>query len=270
MSEVAAVVSLYKNDQLVTFQQAMESLIHQSYRVDIFVQQDGKIDLEVEKYLDVLLDEKKIVYLGKRDINLGIAPSYNELFAEVLKREYKYIARMDADDIAVLNRMEVQYNFMKQHTDIDVVGGYIEEFGDNITYDKVVTYPLTHKEIFKFFSKRVPLANPTTFFRKRYFERAGLYPLSSPTNEDTLFWMYGFQNKLIFANIPQVLVKMRISENFFQRRGGIKKAWSDFKDRVTVIKTLDYGVGAYLYAMILFAVNISPPKIKQFLYKRFR
>lgn len=270
MSDVAVVLSVYKKDSLQTLVLALESLFHQTKNVDVFVQQDGYINKEVEKYLDTLLLEKSIIYLGKRSENRGIALSYNELFREVLKREYSYIARMDADDISVPQRIEWQYMFMEKHKKVDVVGGSIEEFGDDFEYKKIVKYPLTHREIFKFFAKRTPLANVTTFFRISYFKKAGLYPISSPTNEDTLFWLAGFSNQCIFANLEVVLVKVRVSKDFFERRGGFQKAWSDLKDRWQVIQILRYNLSAYFYALALFVVNISPASIKKFLYQKLR
>ena len=270
MSNIAVVLSLYKNDKLSTLIPVLESLYQQTKTVDIFVQQDGIIDKKVEKYLDEAFEKSKIAYLNKRTDNRGIAVSYNELFTEVLRKEYTYIARMDSDDIAILNRIELQYNFMEEYQSIDVVGGYIEEFGDDFEYSKIVKYPLFHDEMFHFFSKRVPLANVTTFFRRSFFEKAGLYPTTSPTNEDTLLWLKGFSTGCQFANIPEVLVKVRVSKAFFGRRGGIVKSWSDFKDRVKVIKTLGYNNSSYFYALALFMVNIAPAKIKKFLYLRFR
>jgi hypothetical protein len=177
---------------------------------------------------------------------------------------------MDADDIMMPYRIEYQYDFMQKHLDIDIVGGFIQEFGDDFEYNKIVKYPLSHSDMFDFFAKRVPLANVTTFFRNTFFQKAGLYPTTSPTNEDTLMWMKGFKYGCKFANIPEVLVKVRVSKDFFDRRGGFKKAWSDFKDRVEVIRTLRYNFIYYIYAGLIFGVNIAPSKVKQFLYKRLR
>lgn len=270
MSEVATVLSLYKNNRLEDVWESLDSLYRQTKKTDIFIQLDGTVPKEIENFLDSQLDAGKIEYLGKRNINLGIAKSHNELFEIVLKRGYRYIARMDTDDIAVPDRIEQQYIFMEQNPDIDVVGGYIEEFSDDTSYKKVVKYPLNHDEMFKFFSKRVPIANPTTFFRKTFFEKAGLYPITSPSNEDTLMWMNGFHQGCVFANIANILVKMRVSGDFFERRGGFSKAYSDLKDRIRVIRTLRYNYGAYFYAIALFAVNIAPSRVKFFLYKRLR
>jgi hypothetical protein len=110
----------------------------------------------------------------------------------------------------------------------------------------------------------------TAFFRKSFFEKAGLYPVESPTNEDTLLWMKGFESGCRFSNIPELVVRVRVSSDFFSRRGGWQKAWSDFKDRVKVIQTLGYNFYSYIYAAGLLLVNISPGFIKRIMYQRLR
>jgi len=263
-------MSVYSGDKLIYLQEALESLYVQDESIDIFVQQDGQVSQEVSEYLRKELEFNHIVYLGKRDENRGLAYSLNELLSKTIALDYEFIARMDADDISIHHRISLQYNFMKNNPEIDVVGGYIEEFSDKIDYNKIVCYPLHHNEMFLSFSKRVPVAHVTTFFRKSFFEKAGFYPTSSPTNEDTLLWMNGFKAGCRFANIPEILVKVRVGKDFFGRRGGITKAWSDFKDRLLVVKTLGYNTSSYFYAIAVFLVNISPAWLKKILYKRLR
>jgi GT2 family glycosyltransferase len=267
---IAVVMSVYRGVALSHLREAIESIAAQARPADLFVKIDGTVPEPMHEYLSACHKEGQIHYLDYRPQNLGIAYSFNELFSVILKRGYDYIARMDADDIMMPERLDRQYDFMEHNNDIDVVGGFIEEFGDGFDYQQIVAYPLTHEEMFRFFAKRAPLANVTTFFRRSFFEKAGLYPTESPTNEDTLMWMQGFANGCRFANIPEVLVHVRISKAFFQRRGGLEKAWSDFKDRIKVIKTLRYNCISYAYAVAVFIVNISPSWIKKFLYKRFR
>ncbi len=261
-------MSVYAGDNVEYLRQAVESISDE--RVDIFVQQDGAVSKEVAKYLDDLMREKKIAYLGRREKNLGLAHSLNELIAIALQKGYDYIARMDADDVSTEGRFGRQFEFMERHPDIDVCGGYIKEVGEGIAYEKIVKYPLSHRQMHDFFSKRVPLAHVTAFFRRTFFEKAGLYPTKSPTNEDTLMWMKGFAHGCKFANIPEVLVDVRVGSEYFGRRGGMAKAWGDLKDRIEVIRTLGYNFNSYIYAFALFVVNISPPTMKKFLYKRFR
>ena len=270
MNDIAVIMSVYHADRLDYLKEALESLYCQVPRPDIYVQQDGKVEDSIEAYLSKAEECGQIVYLGKRDDNKGLAMSLNGLLEKVLVKPYTYIARMDADDISVPERMAGQYTFMEKNKDIDVVGGYIEEFSDDNSYHKTVQYPLKHDEMYRFFAKRVPLAHVTAFFRRSFFEKAGLYPVESPTNEDTLLWMKGFRDGCHFANIPQKLVRVRVSSDFFRRRGGWKKAWNDFQDRIKVIQTLGYNRNSYIYALGMLFVNISPAFMKKFLYQRLR
>lgn len=43
-----------------------------------------------------------------------------------------------------------------------------------------------------FFGKRNPLAHMSVIFRKSYFHKAGLYPVDTDKDEDTIFWLNGF------------------------------------------------------------------------------
>ncbi|WP_201352081.1 glycosyltransferase [Hydrogenimonas urashimensis] len=268
--KTAVIMSLYSGDNPKKVKEALESLYCQSYRLDIFIQIDGPVSDAMEKWLDEELRNRRIKYLGKRKENLGLADSLNDLLHVVLKQDYAYIARMDADDISMPDRIRKQYDFMQAHPDVDVVGGAIEEFSDDGDYRKIVRYPLSHEAMFRFFKKRVPLAHVTAFFRRTFFEKAGYYPTQSPTNEDTLMWMEGFRNGCRFANIPDIVVRVRVTSSFFGRRGGLKKAWSDLKDRLLVIRTLGYNFDAYFYALALFGVNVAPGWLKKILYKRLR
>ena len=268
MSEVAIIMSVYRNDNLKDLEEALDSLYTQTKKVDIFIQQDGEVSMELETYLSMELESQKIEYLGKREENKGLAYSLNELIHKT--ESYAYIARMDADDISLPNRITSQYDFMEKNKNIDVLGGYIKEFGDDIEYEKIVKYPLQHNEMYNFFSKRVPLAHVSTFFRKSFFEKAGVYRTNTLSNEDTLLWLDGFKSGCQFANMDEIIVKVRVSSDFFSRRGGLRKAWGDFKDRLLVIKSLGYNFSSYLYAVALFMVNIAPAKVKIFLYQRLR
>ena len=267
---IAVIMSIYAGDRRDKLQEAFESLYKQSIQNDIFVLIDGPVCTDLSEFLEEEFHKGNLKKIMQHHENRGLAASLNDLLAVVLQKHYRYIARMDADDISLPYRLQKQYEYMQSHPDIDVVGGYIKEFSDAMNYEKRVTYPLEHEQMFTFFKKRVPLAHVTAFYRRSFFEKAGLYPTESATNEDTLMWMQGFLHGCRFANIPEVVVKVRVSPGFFGRRGGFKKGWSDFCDRVRVIRTLGYNFDAYLYALALFFVNVSPGWLKKILYERLR
>ena len=123
----------------------------------------------------------------------------------------------------------------------------------------------------KFFQKRVPIAHVSAFFRHSYFKKAGLYQTKGHiSNEDSLLWMSGFLSGCKFANITYVGVMVRVSQDFFRRRGGWKKTLSDFENRLTINKKLHFGFLAYFYTIAVLVVNMLPSTLKRFAYKYLR
>ena len=266
---IAVIMSVYKKDDLLFLKESIESLLNQTYsQVDIFIQQDGALSHDIESYLDHLYEANNITYLGKRETNKGLAFSLNELLEKTLDK-YTYIARMDADDISLPQRIEKQFEFMENNTDIDVCGCHIEEFYDSQSYSKIVKYPLTHSECKAFFMKRVPIAHPTAFFRVSFFEKSGHYT-NTIKNQDTLLWMNGFKNKCQFSNVDDVLLKMRTDTHFFKRRSNLQFRLIELTDRFKVIKTLGYPKYAYLYAIIIFLILGLPPRLLKIVYRVLR
>jgi hypothetical protein len=272
MEKTCFIMSVYINDNYYDFKEAFESLLNQTISgIGIYIQEDGIVHSEIHNYLFNEREKGNITYLGLREDNKGADYSLNELIDKAKKDGYAYFARMDADDISMPDRIERQLDFMNKNPDIDVCGTYIKEFGDGIKYTKVVTYPLTHNAMLDFFKKRVPIAHVSAFFRRRYFEKSGLYKVKGHFNNgDTLMWMDGFASGCRFANIGYIGVKVRVSQDFFGRRGGWKKTASDFKNRLTVNKKLNFGLSAYFYAVAVASVNMMPPTLKKYAYKYLR
>lgn len=270
MNKLAVIISVYKNDQPSAFQSCMYSLLKQTYKdIDIWIQFDGIVNPQIESFLANLNDNR--IYIRKRDQNKGLAFSLNELLQEILQKDYQYIARMDADDICFPDRFEQQITYMDEHQDIDISGGYIEEMDEKENSIGIVKYPLTHTEMKNFFGKRNPLAHVSAIFRKSYFDKAGLYPTDTDKDEDTMFWLKGFSTGCIFGNVDKILVRVRVSDNFYKRRNGFQKSLSDFKNRCMVIKSLKLRCSNYFFVFARFIIFIIPvPKVTQLAYKLLR
>ncbi len=267
---VAVIMSIYKNDKLMYVVKCVNSLLKQTFGdFHVYIQYDGVVEDDIKHFFMELNDTRFHVY--SRNENYGLAYSLNELLRIILTKEYDYIIRMDADDICIFDRFEKQIIFMEQHKNIDICGGYIEEMDENEKGIGVVKYPLTHNEMKSYFAKRNPLAHVSVIFRKSYFQKAGLYPVDTDKDEDTIFWLNGFLSGCQFANIEQVLVRVRVNRNFYSRRNGLSKSLSDLKNRCLVIKKLNLSSVNYIFAFARFVVLSVPiPRITQLAYKFLR
>lgn len=168
-------MSVYYKEKPEYLQLALESIINQTVKPnEIVLVQDGKLTNELQavitdqlqKYPDIFKTYalKQNQGLGKA-LNFGMKKCSNEL-----------IARMDTDDIAELNRFELQIKEFKQDKELMLCGGQIAEFADNQT--EITSYrsvPLKHNEILNFAKKRNPFNHMTVMFKKQAVQSVGGY-----------------------------------------------------------------------------------------------
>lgn len=268
MPQVAVIMSVYKNDKLLYLKEALDSLYAQTMQADIFIQQDGEIPKELEDFLDKELFKNKIVYLGKRNENIGLAGSLNELLAIVLL-DYNYIVRMDADDISVETRIEKQVGFLEQHLNIQALGGWIEEFNMDSGEIQVVRYGENYEQIKLNLVKRNPLAHVTVCFRNSFFDTIPTYNIEK-LNEDFDLWIRALKKDVKLYNLQEVLVKVRTNNEFFARRKNWKRAVEVMELKLNASRTFGFGIKGYFYAVTHFILFMSPSWFKSYVYKNLR
>ena len=265
---VGILLPVYKKDNLKHFRTALNSLFSQTYdNLIVYIGCDGPLSEELDKVLTEYKDFKRIRIIRFPE-NRGLACVLNDLISEARKDNILFLARMDADDISIPDRIERQLKFMHENPDVDVVGGAIEEIDSNGNLrNKKVSYPLTHTDCRKFFRYRDPLAHPATFFRMRYFDKAKGYRNEYRKNQDTMLWFDGFRNDCKFSNLPDVVLQFRVNDSFYTRRDGYKRAKQMLTDKFKMNKALKYDLSAYFFAFMMFGMTLSPTFIKKFLYK---
>lgn len=270
--KLAVIMSVYKGDKAVYVKQSLDSLLNQTYGdFDIYLQYDGTIPEDVDTIIKSVTDERLIV--REREENKGLAFSLNELLRIVQDGKYEFVARMDADDISLSGRFEKQMDYLKNHPDVDMIGGAINEIDENANVrGKITKYPCEPAECRIFFAKRNPVAHPTVMFRRSFFEKAGWeYPTDYMRNEDTRLWHEGYKHGCVIANIPDVVLNFRMTDSMFkQRRNGKVFAKSQLLLRKQIKKDLGYGVMADVYAYATYILMISPSWILRFAYRVLR
>jgi len=264
---IAIIMSVYAGDKLEYLVESLESLYTQSYKdFDIYIQIDGNVGAEVESYLDCEFHNKRICFLGKRKFNRGLAYSLNELLKVVLEKGYEYIVRMDADDICNVTRIEQQMLFMDSHITCDVVGSNIVEFYDDGS-ERLVEYKSQHDEIRSNFAMKTAIPHVSAFFRRGFFDKAGLYNVHSNRNEDQWLWLSGFESGCMFALIREPLVRVRLSSELLERRGDFRHSLDTLLLRMRIISALKFNKIYYIYNVVVFFIKIQPLWLLRIVYK---
>ena len=263
---LAVIMSLYKNDRLDYVKLAIESILNQTYSCfDFYIQYDGPVRQDVGDYLSTVKEDR--LHIRKREINKGLAQSLNDLLVIVMHKGYKYIARMDADDISESTRFEKQIEYFVSHPDLECLGTWALEITSSGQEYFKKKMPVTHEGCFEQFSKRDCMIHPTVMYRRSYIEKVGMYSLDTYFGEDTMMWAQGFAAGCKFANLPEFLYQFRLDDNFFNRRRGWKHAKNIFLLRHKVNKMLSYGLIADLWALLYAGAKLMPTSILNYLYK---
>lgn len=192
------------------------------------------------------------------------------LEAAIEKCTYDLIARMDSDDIAVENRFELQLKKMRS-SDIDICGGQIEEFiGDigNVAGRRLV--PETDAELKAYIKMRCPFNHMTVMYKKSAVLRAGNY-MDWFWNEDYYLWIRMALADMKFANLPEILVHVRVGKDMYARRGGKKYFQSETKlqkymldKKMISLPTYIENVGKRVIVQVLLSNNVRAWVFKHF------
>lgn len=233
----------------------------------IVLVQDGPLTAELESIISQWASRLGSVFCPvPLPQNVGLAAALNEGLNHC---QYELVARMDTDDIAVPERFEKQYAFMQSHPDIAVSSGLIEEWSQDFSY-KVSErrLPLTHTDIVKFAKSRSPMSHPAVMFRKSAVLAVGGYPSIYP--EDYALWGSMLAKGYRFANLPDLLLKMRVGDALVDRRGlqflkGEIKAYKYLLD-VGFINRYEFLSSSVLRGV----VRLSPVWLKKVFYKYLR
>ena len=210
-------LSVYDGDRPDFLSRAYRSAIdEQSVRpAEAIIVQDGPVRPELAKCLDELRAGSPVpVTFLTLPANGGLGPA---LDAGLAAASYDVIARMDADDIAMPNRFEVQLPLI---TDADIVGsGLIEFVGEPENAVGRRVPPVGSAQIRKYARMHDPFNHPTVMYRRSAVQAAGGYG-DFPLMEDYALFARMLTNGARPVNVPEPLVWYRVGATSFKRRGG--------------------------------------------------
>jgi glycosyltransferase involved in cell wall biosynthesis len=262
MIDLAVIMSIYHKDKLQFVRESVQSILDQTFsKFHYYLIYDGPVPAEVEEYVASLTDNR--LRLFRLEKNSGLAAAMNYLLEIILKNsDYRYIARMDADDISIPERFEKQRSYLIKNPDITVLGSWYEEIdesGRHLAYKKL---PNEHEALKKRYYTRTPFAHSSVMFQRRLIEKAGFYPTDTILMEDNVLWGRALKERLRFANLPIYLLNFRIDCSYFKRRSGFKYGLYYGRTRLKINKSL--GFQFYSISLIIGFVKMMPSFISHF------
>ncbi len=225
MPKVSVIMPAYNAEKYI--KEAIDSILNQTFKdFEFIIIDDGSTD--GTKEIISSYQESRIKLL-ENDKNLGLVGSLNKGL-QIARGEY--IARMDADDIALPERLEKQVDFLDKNQDIVLVGSWIDSFDEESKDHFIVEFASDPIIIKWLMVTKNQLAHASVVFRKEIIEREGGYSNKYEHAEDYELWSRLLKNYKI-ANIPEVLLKHRIhGESVSVKRESHNKQIGNVKELV--------------------------------------
>ena len=232
---------VYAKDNPAHFHDAVNSILDQTVKPsEVVLVVDGPVPQELDTIIKNF-ETNPIFNVIRLPQNMGHGVARR---TGLDNSKYDLVALMDADDLCVRNRFEMQLQMLEKCPNLDIVGGNITEFVDNpenIVGKRIV--PETDSQIKAYLKKRCPMNQMTVMFKKTSVQKVGGY-IDWYCDEDYYLWNRMYLANMTFANIPEILVNVRVGKDMYQRRGSwkyfkseAKLQWFMFRNRIISLPT---------------------------------
>jgi glycosyltransferase involved in cell wall biosynthesis len=200
---ISVVLPVYNAELYV--ENAILSILNQTIQsFELILIDDGSSDNSLKIMKGLSATDNRIKLISRE--NMGLVYSLNQGISLAIG---KWIARMDADDIAYNNRFEKQLNCLEK-TDADICGSWAELFGEQTKV--VITHAVTDAAIKAELLFSTPFVHPTVMF-KAELAKSLLYHSDWKHCEDYDLWERVAEGGWQMANVSEILLKYRIHKN---------------------------------------------------------
>jgi len=229
---VSVIIPMYNVEKVIGL--TLESIQKQTYsNLEIICANDGsddatlsiverraKLDKRIKPYSH---EHRGIVYALNKAIKLS---------------QGKYLARMDADDIAFLDRIEKQVRYMESNPDIIASGGALVEFDESGVLKIVARRPLDHAVMLFYQLRNIPIWNPTSIIRRRVLMENNISTDENfPLIEDYKFF-FDLSRVGRLGNLPDILHAYRRHTTQTSTKYGEQRAKLAFEFKADIYKFL--------------------------------
>lgn len=202
---------------------AITSVLNQTYTdFELIITDDGSSDKTLEIVRSFRDSRIMVVSDGQ---NRGISYRLNQ---QIEMAKGKYFARMDADDIMFVDRLERQIAYLEAHKDVDIIGGgaYIIDDENNIIGKRV-----RESEIIitpDSWYNGASFIHPTVTGKIEYFRKYGYSDELKGVEDQNLWFRSSLESKLV--DLPEIVMfyrdplKFKLKTYLFRRRQN-RKQW---------------------------------------------
>jgi glycosyltransferase involved in cell wall biosynthesis len=202
--KVSVILPVYNAEKYL--EQSLGSILEGDFDdLEVIAVNDGSTDKSADILHGVKDPRLKVIVQD----NLGVSHALNTALKSARGR---YIARMDADDIATPDRFSKQSAYLDQNPEIDIIGSAFEKIdpgGNSIGQTRMMNHPLVIK---RYMMETNCVVHPSVMVRSWVYRRFGGYKAKAAYVEDYDLWARAWP-WLKIAALPEPLLKYRIHES---------------------------------------------------------
>lgn len=173
---------------------AIASILNQkNISLELIVVDDHSTDHAIDDLPVNLTQDNRVKFVSSD--SRGVVAAMKSGFAYA---QGNYIARMDADDIALPDRLSKQYDYLQQYPEIGIAGGQVKIISDSeiadgfLLYEKWLNQLCLPEDIERELFIESPIPNPTAFFRREVYESLNGYH-DPDWAEDYDMWLRAYE-----------------------------------------------------------------------------
>ncbi|NQV89889.1 glycosyltransferase [Candidatus Uhrbacteria bacterium] len=250
--KISVIMSVYNGERFL--RDAVLSVLAQNEQdLELLLVDDASSD-STSLIIKELAQEDSRIRILTNSTNLGLTKSLNIALAHA---QGKYIARLDADDIALPNRFTKQLEFLNTHSDIDVLGTayiWIDESGSVIDHPSTIT---DSDELHRTLPRFNPFLHSSIMMRKRVLDHVGGYDETYKKAQDYDLWLR-LSSSHRFANLPEVLTQKRLTKDMISYASERSQLRHAVRARRAALKRGDYPMWYFIYIFKPLIASILP------------
>jgi glycosyltransferase involved in cell wall biosynthesis len=211
---VSVLMPVYNAERFVA--DAIESILGQTFEdFEFLIVNDGSTDRSLALLQRYAAQDQRIRLISRS--NTGYVRALNEMLQLA---QGEFVARMDADDIAMPDRFQLQVERLRQEPDLVCLGGAHGMMDVKGRWLTCLAMPEQDDEIQRLaLAGHTPINHPCAMMRRSAVLQVGAYdPAMTPCEDLDLWLRLGEVGRL--ANLKQMVLKYRLHEHSISEQQG--------------------------------------------------
>lgn len=250
--KLCVLMATYNDERYL--QSALDSILNQTYTdFELLVVNDGSTDRTVDILQHCAARDARIRVVNC-EANGGLARALNIGLAQT---RAQFVARMDADDIALPQRLQRQMDYLQAHPEIDVLGTFSEDIDESgRRTGRIRRMPVGVRKNADLVWTN-PVIHPTVVFRADKIKQLAGYDETLRRRQDYDLWFRVVASGMKIDNLPEVLLLYRETAETF-RKNSATAMWQQAKIGLRGCRKIGAGPVAYMGVVVPLITSLLP------------